>query len=253
MRPVDRDQERRRRGVRIGVVALISAVLVGAVTAGLLRVSRARCFALTGPVVCRVETAKPMVALTFDDGPTAQGVGRILPVLEEHSARATFFLIGKSVQEEPELARRIVRAGHELGNHSFSHVRMVGRPPSFYAGELAATQRELRAVGSSTPFFRPPYGKKLFGLPPAVRRAGLTTVMWDVEDPKTADANEFANQVVRSARPGSIILLHTMYPANQVARDALPGILAGLKARGFRVVSVGDLMRAAEHPERQIR
>jgi peptidoglycan/xylan/chitin deacetylase (PgdA/CDA1 family) len=242
VRPVGQERRRRRAlGVRLAVV--ISAVLIAA---GLWRLSNARCFALAAPLICRVETTQPLVALTFDDGPTALGVDRVLPVLDEHGARATFFLIGQSVREKPELARRIVRAGHELGNHSFSHARMVGRAPSFYADELAATQSELRAVGSGATLFRPPFGKKLIGLPLAVRRAGLTMVMWDVEDPRTSDPAEFANQVVRSARPGSIILLHAMYPANQAARDALPAIVRGLQARGLRVVTVGELMRAAD-------
>ena len=209
-----------------------------------MELSRARCFAIGGPAVCRVDTDEPLVALTFDDGPTRLGVDSILPELERHGARATFFVIGQELRAEPQLGRRIVSSGHELANHSFSHARMVGRASSFYAAELEGTQRELRKVGAAASLFRPPYGKKLWGLPLALRRSGLTMIMWDVEDPTTSDPARFASEVVQAARPGSIILLHAMYPANQTARDALPAILAGLQAKGYRVVTAQELLRA---------
>ena len=226
------------------MLALTVGLLLSLAAAGLWGVSRARCFALVGPAICRIETDEPLVALTFDDGPTRLGVDSILPELERHGAHATFFVIGRELRQEPELARRLLRSGHELGNHSFSHVRMVGRRPAFYAAEIETTQRELRRVGAAATSFRPPYGKKLWGLPLALRRSGLKMVMWDVEDPQTSDPAKFADEVVRAARPGSIILLHAMYPANQTARDALPAILAGLQARGYRVVSAQELIRA---------
>jgi peptidoglycan/xylan/chitin deacetylase (PgdA/CDA1 family) len=226
-------------------LAALCALLLMLVTAtGLWGLSRARCFALVGPAVCRLETQRPLVALTFDDGPSRLGVETILPELERHGAHATFFLIGREIREEPELARRILASDHELGNHSFSHVRMVGRRPAFYAEEIEKTQRELRSVGADATTFRPPYGKKLLGLPLALRRSGLTMIMWDVEDPQTSDPAKFADEVVQAAHPGSIILLHAMHPANRTAREALPAILDGLQAKGYRVVSVRELLGA---------
>lgn len=226
------------------MLAASLGLLLCLAAAGLWGVSRARCFAIAGPVTCRVETGEPLVALTFDDGPTHLGVDSILPELERRGAHATFFVIGRELREEPELARRILQSGHELGNHSFSHARMVGRPPSFYAAEIEDTQRELRSVGAAATLFRPPYGKKLWGLPLALRRSGLTMITWDVEEPTTSDPAKFASEVVQAARPGSIILLHAMYPANRTARDALPAILAGLQAKGYRVVTAQELLRA---------
>jgi len=104
----------------------------------------------------------------------------------------------------------------------------------------------LRAAGADARFVRPPYGKKLIGLPLAIRRAGLTMVTWDIEDPPTSDPRAFADGIVRQAHPGAIILVHAMYPPNGAARAALPMILGGLKARGFRVVTVGELLAHAE-------
>jgi peptidoglycan/xylan/chitin deacetylase (PgdA/CDA1 family) len=228
--------------IGVAVVALLAATLVG-----LWQVSRARCFALGGDITCRVETQAPLVALTFDDGPTQLGVDAVLPVLERHGATATFFLVGAAVERRPDLARRIRAAGHELGNHSYTHQRMMLRPADWYDSEIARTEAALaRAGGGGSGLFRPPYGKKLWGLPQATRRAGLAMVMMDIEEPKTTDPAQYAREVLAEAQPGSILLLHAMFRGNQTARDALPLILDGLKAKGLRPVSVGELMASAE-------
>lgn len=232
----------RRLLVGLGVVAVIAMGLAVATW----QVSRARCFALGGDITCRVETRAPLVALTFDDGPTDLGVDAVLPVLERHGAKATFFLIGKQIAERPHLAQRVKAAGHEIANHSYTHQRMMGRPSGWYDDEIARTEALLAGAGGSAGLFRPPYGKKLLGLPQAVERAGLRTVMIDVEEPKTTDPTEYARQTVAQARPGSILLLHAMYRGNQTARDALPLILDGLKAKGLKPVTVGELIASAE-------
>lgn len=230
-----------KRGAKFAVGSA-TALLLLACAFGVFELSRARCFALGAPAVCRVSTTAPVVALTFDDGPTTTGLAAVLPELQRHGARATFFLIGRDAEKHPELVRTLLAAGHEVGNHSFSHVRMVGHSPAFYEAEVARTQTALAAAGAQPRFFRPPFGKKLIGLPRAVNHAGLVMVTWDVEDPPTTDPRAFASQVVAQAHPGAIILIHPMYPANRTARDALPMILDGLAARGLRVVSVGELL-----------
>lgn len=231
---------------RLVLISVVTLAVVAAALAGLWQVSRARCFALGGEIVCRVETQAPLVALTFDDGPTPLGVDAVLPVLERHGATATFFLVGKAVDARPDLARRIRAAGHELGNHSYTHQRMMLRPAAWYDSEIARTEAALARAGGGSGLFRPPYGKKLWGLPQATRRAGLTMVMMDIEEPTTSDPAQYAREVVAAARPGSILLMHAMFRGNRTARDALPLILDGLKAKGLRPVSVGELMASAE-------
>src|SRR4051812_25908233 len=110
----------------IGLLAALTAAL------SLYEISRARCFSLTGQAICRVATAAPMVALSFDDGPTSLGVEAILPELARHDAHATFFLIGAEAAKRPDLVRRLVAAGQEVGDHSFTHVRMIGHASRFY-------------------------------------------------------------------------------------------------------------------------
>jgi|GEM_PF-721639 len=208
------------------------------------QVSRSRCFVLVGTVTCRVETNAPLVALTFDDGPTPLGVQTVLPALKQYDASATFFLTGREATQRPELVKAILVAGHEIGNHSFSHQRMVARSAAFYADEIGRAQTALQRAGAHPRAFRPPYGKKLLGLPLAVLDARLHLVLWDIEGPSTQDPARFAQEVVRRARPGSIILLHTMYPSNSAARAALPAILSGLHSKGLRAVSVRELLES---------
>ena len=230
-------------GLGAALVLAASAVVVW-------QVSRARCFSLAGPVICRVATQAPLVALTFDDGPTDLGVDFLVPLLARHGATATFFLIGEPMAHRPDLAARLLAAGHELGNHSYSHAQMIGRSGQWYDGEIEGTEALLTASGSRSGLFRPPYGKKLVGLPLALERHGLRMVTWDVEDPQTADPAAFARQIVAEARPGSIILVHPMYPSNGTARTALPLILDGLERKGLHVVSVGRLLASAPEPGR---
>jgi peptidoglycan/xylan/chitin deacetylase (PgdA/CDA1 family) len=220
-------------------------ILALALAAALWAISNARCFALVGDIICRVETDRPMVALTFDDGPTEQGVETALAALRARGARGTFFLIGREVAERPHLIQRIAAEGHEIANHSLTHRVMIGRSGSFYDHEIGETHRRLIAAGAPAPtLFRPPYGKKLWGLPAAARRHGYRIVMIDVEEPLVEDARVYADRIVREAKPGSILLMHLMYRANGTAREALPLVLRGLQARGFRIVPVGELLAA---------
>ena len=240
----------RPRPRRLWIIALALLVLAGLVALGLWQSAKAHCFSWTGSITCRVDAATvfgppPMVALSFDDGPTPEGVNAVMAALAAEDVHATFFLIGNRMERWPGHARRLIAAGHEVGNHSYSHVRMIGRSSEFYASEIARTDALLRAEGAVAPrLFRPPFGKKLFGLPLAVERAGYQMVTWDVEDDTAAftTPRAYADAIVRDTRPGSIILMHPMYRHNQIARDALPLVLAGLKARGFRLVTVGELL-----------
>lgn len=232
------------RVTRILAIAALSLAVLVVLAAFTNRLSKARCFQLVGEVTCRVDTAEKLVALTFDDGPTHEGVDAVLPILDRYGAKATFFLIGEHLERSPGQAERLLAAGHELGNHSFSHVRNIGHSRAFYADELARTSALLRAAGQEPRYFRPPFGRRLIGLPLEVERSGLRTVMWDVEDQpeRFSDPAQFAEDILARVKPGSIILIHPMYRANATARAALPLVLEGLRLRGYRAVTVSELL-----------
>jgi peptidoglycan/xylan/chitin deacetylase (PgdA/CDA1 family) len=218
---------------------------VAAIAFAINRVSKGRCFTLTGHAICRVQTDAPLVALTFDDGPTVEGLDAVLPLLRRYHAKGTFFMIGKLA--DPVLVQRVVAEGHEVGNHSYHHKRMIFRSAAFYDSEISSTDAVLERGGAPHPtLFRPPFGKKLFGLPLAVDRSGKRMIMWDAGDPPDRDPHAYAAKVLADVQPGSIILIHPMYRGNATERAALLMILAELTARGYRLVTVSDLLAAAQ-------
>ena len=233
-----------RRGALLAIAA--AAALVAA-AAGVRALARSRTHQLFGELVARVETPRRVVALTFDDGPTDSATARVLAALGERGARGTFYLIGREVAERPELARRIAAAGHELGNHTYDHERMVLRSPGFIRHQIEATDSLLRAAGAAGAItVRPPYGYRLLGLPWFLARTGRTTVTWDVEPDSypavAATAEGIVAHVLERARPGSIVLLHVMYPSRATSLAAVPGIVDGLTARGYELVTVSELL-----------
>jgi peptidoglycan/xylan/chitin deacetylase (PgdA/CDA1 family) len=127
-----------------------------------------------------------------------------------------------------------VEAGHEVGNHTATHRRMVLVGGGTVAEEIGYDDEIT---------FRPPYGKKLVALPRYLADHDRTTVMWDVEpDSGASDADAIVRTALEETRPGSIILLHVMYPARESSLAAVPGIVEGLRAEGYRFVTVSELL-----------
>lgn len=215
--------------------------------------SRSRDTQLFGNLVNSIKTEAQVIALTFDDGPTARNTGVLLRLLDEGNVKATFFLNGQNVTVHPDETRAIFLAGHEIGNHSWNHPRMVLMTPRKVRAQLDSTDAALRAVGYEGPFhFRPPFGRKLFVLPWVLDQQERLTVMWTIE-PETslgfdADPQALALHVIESAKPGDIVLLHGMFSSNQSTRDALPLIIDGLRSRGFEFVTVSDLISLGATP-----
>ena len=233
--------------VRRSVWILLAAAVLALLLAGAWRLSKSRTTQLFGGLVTRVETDSLLVALTLDDGPSVYGTERTLAVLDSLGVPATFFVTGHEMANHPDLGRRIVQAGHELANHSYSHEPMVLRSPRWVRGEIERTDSLIRAAGYRGPIaFRPPYGKRLVVLPRVLRAMGRETHLWDVE-PEThlgpdPSPDALAALAVEQARPGSIVLLHTMYASRDASREALPLIVGGLRERGFRFVTLADLL-----------
>ncbi|HZU50926.1 MAG TPA: polysaccharide deacetylase family protein, partial [Sphingomicrobium sp.] len=133
--------------------------------------------------------------------------------------------------------------GDEIGNHSFHHRRMLFHSAHYYDEEIRSTDAAIVAAGGPKPtLFRPPYGKKLIGLPLAVERSGKRMIMWDAGDPPDRDARSYARKVIREVRPGSIILIHAMYSTDATERAALPMIVDDLAKQGYKMVTVSELI-----------
>ncbi|WP_394620470.1 polysaccharide deacetylase family protein [Lentzea sp. JNUCC 0626] len=226
------------------IVAVSLALVVGA-AASLWNIGSSRTYQFFGNLVDRVETNDKIVALTFDDGPDPAGAEQVLDLLEAEEIPATFFLMGRDLAAHPELGKKIAEAGHEIGNHTYNHQRMIGVSAETVAREVEDTDAEIRKTGYSGDIhFRPPNGKKLFELPRYLEKHDRTTVMWDVEPDSAGSpsAQEIAQQTLREVKPGSIILLHPMYGAREQTRQALKPVIVGLKERGYRFLTVSALL-----------
>ncbi|MBB5953945.1 peptidoglycan/xylan/chitin deacetylase (PgdA/CDA1 family) [Saccharothrix tamanrassetensis] len=227
------------------VAALVVLVVLPSSAFGLSVLANARTFQLFGGLTSRVGTTDKVVALTFDDGPDPAGTRPLLDVLARKGVAATFYLTGRELAAHPDLGRAIAAAGHELGNHSYSHERMVFVTPARVASEVERTDALIRETGYTGEItFRPPNGKKLFALPHYLDRHHRRTVMWDVEPDSDTDAGAEAliRETVTHVRPGSIILLHGMYPSRAQTREAVGPVIDRLRQDGYHFVTVAELL-----------
>jgi len=180
------------------------------------------------------------VALTFDDGPDPARTPALLDALAELGAPATFFLLGSQVEQHPELAARIAREGHEIGNHTYSHRYLPLARGASVEGELAAADSAIRrATGIVPTLARPPYGGRSPWTVRAFARAGKRVVLWDVNsfDWKGAPADDVARRVLDLARPGSIVLMHEAREGGEVTIDAVRMLVPALRARGLELAT----------------
>jgi peptidoglycan/xylan/chitin deacetylase (PgdA/CDA1 family) len=218
--------------------------------AAIYRLARARTVQSFGRLVARAETSERVVALTFDDGPVAARLDDVLGALRSRSVQATFFVTGGDLEAAPEAGRRLVAEGHQLGNHSYSHARMVFRSQDFIRNEIERTDRLIRAAGEQGDIlFRPPYCWKLVGLPWFLWRAGRTTVTWDLEPdsyPEVATSpRRIADHVRDRVRPGSIVLLHVWWSSGDASRAAIPMIVDSLRTDGYRFLTLRELLQSS--------
>jgi peptidoglycan-N-acetylglucosamine deacetylase len=170
-----------------------------------------------------VDTTEKVVALTFDDGPTGW-TPQILNMLAAAGVPATFYLNGADLDRHPDQGAAIARAGHEIGNHTYTHRRMMLVSAATVADEMERTDAAIARTGYRGPVtFRPPYGKKLWTLPRYLAEHGRTTVTWDLEPDSagTPNTEQILKDTVGNVRPGSIILLHVMLESRSASRDAV--------------------------------
>ena len=212
----------------------------------------------TSYVIERTGDKPGSIAITFDDGPDPQWTPAILDILKQENVPATFFVMGKNGQANPELLRRMVNEGHEIGNHTFTHPNLGEIPARITTLELNATQRLIESItGRSTVLFRPPYfGDAEADTPeevkPAIIARDLGYIMVGLRiDPGDwepgADPDEIVKKTIERAEDknpetrGQVILLHDSGGNREATVEALPRIIHELRARGFNFVPVSEL------------
>lgn len=198
------------------------------------------------------EVRGPLIALTFDDGPKPFGTIQILGILQKYNAHATFFVVGTQCERYPDLLTRISDSGDEIGNHTYDHRRLPTIPITEVADELEQNRKIIHQITGQTAFlFRPPGGRTNPEVQTIADSLGYTTVWWRVDSGELApdmDPEKVYNRVVNNVRTGDIVLLHN---GDTNILTALPRILDTLSRRGYRFVTVSELMhsRGATHVE----
>ncbi|MFK9094731.1 polysaccharide deacetylase family protein [Bacillus salipaludis] len=234
----------KRKLTFIGVGILVVFLLL----LGTYKLMNSRTYQLFGGLTDQVETDQKVVALTFDDGPT-YNVDQILPLLDQYHAKATFFLIGNEIEQFPSEAQKIVDAGHQIGNHTYSHNRMIFKTPSYYKEEIEKTDQLIRDAGFQGEIdVRPPNGKKLVGLPLYLDNHNRDTITWNLEpDSFYTTASDKVKYVEDQIKPGSIILIHPMYDKTGEELKTIEGILKTLSDEGYTFVTVDELQGLGGH------
>lgn len=183
------------------------------------------------------------IALTFDDGPHPELTPKLLDYLKERGIKATFFVIGKNAAAHPEIIKRMVDEGHEVGNHSWSHPALNKLSAAGVSSELDKTSEAVAsACGAKPHVMRPPYGATNAALNRKFdEEFGMKAILWDVDplDWKYRNSARVTSQILENAKPGSIILSHDIH-ATTVA--AMPATLDGLLQKGFTFVTVSELI-----------
>lgn len=205
---------------------------------------------LTLGAIRRGPESQRRVALTFDDGPDPVHTPKLLDLLHAFRAHGTFFLVGQRASTAPEVVRRIVAEGHEIGNHTWSHRNLWTCGPRQTAREIEKGHRILAEVARHSPaWFRPPWGMVNLAVFGVTRRLGTPCILWSVqpEGLRPVPPDRLARHVLTRVHPGAIVDLHDapgVPGAPERLLAALPQILSGLRAQGYAPVSLGALLSA---------
>jgi peptidoglycan/xylan/chitin deacetylase (PgdA/CDA1 family) len=188
----------------------------------------------------------PYIALTFDDGPHATLTPKLLDLLAAHHMRATFFVVGQNAADHPDILRRAVREGHEIGNHSWSHPNLGRMSDEAVRRELQKTDDAIfAAIGKHPTLLRPPYGSITARQKRWIHDDfGYRIITWDVDplDWKRPGPSVVTNRILKETRPGSIVLAHDIHPPTI---EAMPATFDQLDRKGFKSVTVSELLAMA--------
>jgi len=201
---------------------------------------------LTPNIIYRVRTSRPLVALSFDDGPHASFTLQVLEILERYDAKATFFLIGERALRHPEVVSRIKAAGHEVGNHYFMNGATLLHSHADFAGYLEQTEKAV-GITAGQKLFRPPGGVAWPRQLKLARARGYKCVLGCAypHDPMRPPVWYIRWLIEKNLAPGTIVILHDGIADPTRSIQALPYILTAGRERGLRFVSIGGLLRGA--------
>ena len=231
--------------------------LIGLTTAAAASAAGYQSMAPTGQWYGRTLTGgirgSKQIALTYDDGPNDPHTLKLLDVLAKHNVRATFFMIGRYVQQRPDLARAVAQAGHVIGNHTFTHPLLIFKSEAQTRRELIDCHKALdSAIGKHSNLFRPPFGGRRPATLRIAQELGLQTAMWNVTgyDWNTPPATVIEKKVARQMRGGDVILLHDgghrVLGADRAQTvTATDNLIGRYKDEGYEFATVPQILTAS--------
>lgn len=231
----------------IKTVALLFLLWIGATLGIFFFFSKPPSRALFIQPVHRFETEDKVVALTFDDGPSAKATEMTLNILKNHNVKATYFVVGQNAIKYPLIIKRMAKEGHDIGHHTYSHSRMLFKTPSFIREDIDKMDSLfVRLTGRSSVIYRPPYGTKMISLPLVLKQKRKTLITWDTEPKAQYDRENFngeiiARQILNGVKPGSIILLHDGWSGiERELGKALEKIISSLKEENYEFITITE-------------
>jgi len=232
-----------KKAKRLIVLAVVIIVMAGSCFS-LYALMNSRTFMFFGTIADRGPADEKTLYLTFDDGPT-DSTPDILKMLDELGVKATFFLIGREMEAHKDYVRQILQGGHGIGNHSYTHQRMIFLPLSTIRDEVENTNAMIRDAGyDGEIFFRMPNCKKLFLLPWYLSQTGQCTVTWSIEPESDKTASKSAGAMAEYAaerfEPGAIILLHPMGDKTDKTNEAIRLIVQAARKQGYSFKTLAD-------------
>ena len=201
----------------------------------------------------KLKANEKVIALTFDDGPSPKNTAQILEILKKNNIKATFFMVGQMVKYFPQVAKQVAADGHVIGNHTWHHwyFQMDGATAS---SEIDRTADIIyKTTGEKTTLFRPPGGFLNNGLAQYARNEKYAVMMWSEQsgdaERRSPQVPMLVKNVLKQAKPGAIVLLHDGGGNRSKSVKALPEMIAGLKAQGYRFVTIPQLLEMQAQEE----
>jgi peptidoglycan/xylan/chitin deacetylase (PgdA/CDA1 family) len=201
-----------------------------------------------GRVLGKLPSDGRTASLTFDDGPNPEATPRILDALGEHGVKGTFFILGAHAERWPDIVRRVLNEGHQIGNHGYFHRKLHLKSPVYVKRDISLGKRAIERAGGNAPrFFRAPHGFRSPWVNAIARSLGQRTIGWSlgVWDSDRPGVNTIVERTVEGTKAGSIILLHdgdgyNMHADRSQTAAAVPQIITSLRERGFEFVTLPE-------------
>ena len=191
--------------------------------------------------VWEIKTHRKVVYLTFDDGPTPQITDWVLQQLDKHNAKATFFCIGNNIHNNPEIFRKVINAGHSIGNHTQNHVNGWHIADEVYDANVSECDSEIRKFEIESKLFRPPYGKLTWSQSKNLKSKGYKIIMWDIlsaDFDHNITPEKCLDNVLKNVVPGSIIIFNDSVQAFGNLEYVLPKTLQYLKEKEYECKAI---------------